>query len=87
MWVRSSENIAKRGRKSPVKGRPVLKPRGVARSKRYVQTLDGLPKSQNYSQGIIHNGAARGHTTMLDIGAQQSMVGMGGWDIIKGHDT
>ena len=52
-----------------------------------MQTLDALYKSQNYGQGIIHDGAARGQTTVLDIGYQHSMVGMGGWDIIKRHGT
>ena len=48
-----------------------------ARSKRAVQTLDALPKSQKYSQEAVHNGAAKNHTAVLDTGAQQSMIRMG----------
>ena len=51
-----------------------------------MQTLDKRPKSQKYAQGIFHNGAARGHTTVLDTGSQQSMVVMEVWEIIKRHN-
>ena len=82
-----SENMAKSGHKSPAKGRPVLNAQVVTLSKRDVLTLDTCPRSHKYEQGIFHNGAARGHTAVLDTGYQQSMVGMGGWKIIKRHDT
>ena len=85
--VGKSEKMAVSGRRSPVKGRPVLKPRGAERSKRDVRTLDAHPKNQNYVQGIVHGGSARGHTAVLDIGAQQSIVGIGSWEIIKQHYT
>ena len=52
-----------------------------------MQTIDAHPKIQKYAQGIVHDRAARGHTAVLDAGDQQSMVSIGGWDIIKGHDT
>ena len=51
-----------------------------------MKNLDALPKNHNYSQGIVHDRAARGHTTVLDTGSQQSMVGIGGWEIIKHHE-
>ena len=39
------EKMAKSGHTSPVKGRSVLKPRGVLSSKKAVRTLDACPKS------------------------------------------
>ena len=81
------EKMAKSGCRSPVKGRPGLKPQGVTRSKRYVKTIDARPKSQKYSQRIVHDRVTRGCTVGLDTGAQQSMVVVGGWEIIMRHDT
>ena len=85
--VGKSENTDKSRRKSPTKDHPVLKTPGVTRSKSAVRTLYACPKSQKYAHGIIHNGAAKGHTAVIDAGSQQSMVIIGGWDIIKRHDT
>ena len=79
--------MAKSGRKSPVKGIPVLNPQGVARSKRSVWNLDACLKIQKYAQGIIHNRVARGHTAVFDTEPHQSMVVIGGWEIAKHHDT
>ena len=66
MVMGKSKYMAKSCRKSPVKGRPGLKPRGFARSNRNVQTLDARPKFQRYAQKIVHDGLARGHTAVLD---------------------
>ena len=76
--VVNSKNMSNSGRKSPAKGNPVLNPPGVSRSKIAVRTLYALPKSQNYAQGIVHYGSARGNTAVLDTGFQHSMVGMEG---------
>ena len=57
------------------------------RSKRDVRNFDACPKSHRNSQGIVHDGIARGHTTVFDTGDQQYMIGRDGWDIIKRHDT
>ena len=81
------ENAAKCESKSPAKGSPVLKPRGVARSNRSMKTLNDHLKIQKYAQGIFHNGATVGHIAVLATGAQQSIVGMGGCEIIKRHNT
>ena len=82
-----SEKISNSGCRSPIKVCPVLKPRGVTHSNRSVQTLDDQPKIQNYAQGIVHYGVAKGHITVIDTGAQQYMVSIGGWEIIKLRDT
>ena len=74
--------MAKSGRKSPVKGIPVLNPQGVVQSKRAVQPINACMKIQKYAQGSVHDGVARGHTAVLDTGVQQSMIVIGGWDII-----
>ena len=52
-----------------------------------MQTLDSHPKSHNYSQVIVHDGVARGHTAVLDTGSQQSIFSIGGWGIIRIRDT
>ena len=78
--------MAKSGRKSTSKECMVMKPLGVSRIKRAVQTLYAQPKSQKWAQVIIHDREARGNTTVLDTVAQQSMVGMGVWEIIKRHN-
>ena len=85
MGMGKSENMANSGRRSPIKGNPVLNPRGVTSSKRDMKTLDARPKSKKHAQGIVHDGAARCHNTVIDTGAQQSMVRIGYWDIIKRH--
>ena len=82
-----SDNMDKRGHKSLINGGLVMNPRGFACSKISVGSLDAHSKSQNYSQGIIHNSAAGGHFAVLDTRYQQSMVGMRGWEIIKLHDS
>ena len=85
--VRNYQNMANSGIKSPAKGRPFMNPRGVAHSKRDVTTLNARSKSQKYAQGIVIDWPAMVHNAVLDIGNQQSMVGMGGWDIIKHRYT
>ena len=82
----NSDKVANSGRRSSVKGRLLLNPRGVAHSNRDVRTLYVCPKIQKYAQGIIHDGAARGHTTVLDTEAQQYMVWVGVWEIIHRND-
>ena len=51
-----------------------------------MQTIDVLPNIQKHSQVIVHNWAAKNHTDMIGIRDQQSIIGMGGWDIIKCYD-
>ena len=51
-----------------------------------MQNFDALPNKSKHVQGIVHNGKAIGHTAVLDTGAQQSMIGRGGWKIIRRHD-
>ena len=77
--VGNYDNTAKSGWRLTAKGRLVLNPQGVACSKRAMQNLYARPKSQNYAQTIVCNGASRGHIEVLDTGSQNSMVGMGGW--------
>ena len=77
---KSRRNVTRRGR-------PVLKPRGYVRSNRAVKTFDALPKIHKHTQGIAHNGIARGHTAVFDTGIQQLMIGRDIWEIIKCHDT
>ena len=76
--VGNYDNTAKSGWRLTAKGRLVLNPQGVACSKRAMQNLYARPKSQNYAQTIVCNGASRGHIEVLDTGSQNSMVGMGG---------
>ena len=52
-----------------------------------MRNLDVIFKGHNHAQGIVHNGYDKNHTTVLDTGAQKSMIGMGGWEIIKRHDS
>ena len=84
---KSKRKIAKSGHVVTRKSHPVLKPQVSARSKRAVHKFDALPKSQKHVQVIVHNGKARGHTDLFDTGAQQSMIGRYGWEIIKRYDT
>ena len=82
-----SKNMTKSGRKVTRKGRLVLKPRGYARSKKYVGNFYARPKSHKHAQGIFHDGIARGYTEVFDTGPQKYMIGRDGWEIIKRHDT
>ena len=52
-----------------------------------MRNLDARPRSHKYAQGIIHDGDNRGHTAVLYTRDQHSIVGMGGWEIIKRHNT
>ena len=79
--------MAKSGRVVTLWSRPVLKPQGPVRSKRDVRTFDDLPNSHKHVQGIVHNSKSRGHTAVFDTGAQKSMIGQDGWEIIKRHDN
>ena len=79
--------MAKSGCVVTRRSRPVLKPRGSARSNRAAKTFDALPKSQKHVQGIIHNEKDRGHTAVFDTGSQKSMIGRYGWERINRHDT
>ena len=89
LWVGMGKfkNVAKSRRIVTRRGRPVLKPRGYVRSNRAVKTFDALPKIHKHTQGIAHNGIARGHTAVFDTGIQQLMIGRDIWEIIKCHDT
>ena len=78
--MRDSKNMAKgSGRKTYINGRPNPKPQGVTGGKRSVQNIDVPHRSQKYVQGITHNGPSKYHTAILDIGYQQSTIGMGVW--------
>ena len=80
--------MAKRcGNKPPVKGRPNPKPRGVAHRKSAMRTLDVPHRSHKHVQGIVYNGAAKNHTAILGTGSQKYVIGMGGWEIIKRHNS
>ena len=80
-------NTAKSGHKVTRRGRLVMKPRGSVGNKRAVQNFDALPKIHKHAQVIVHKKIARGHTSVFDTGAQKSMIGRYGWEIIKRHDT
>ena len=54
------------GTKSPAKGRPNTKPLGVASSKRYLSNIDVPSKSQKHAKGIVHTGANRNYSAVLD---------------------
>ena len=82
-----SKNMTKRRRKVTRKGRPVIKPRGFVRSNRDVPKFDARWKIHNHAKEIAHVRIATGHTTVFDTGAQKSMIGIYGWEIIKRHDT
>ena len=82
-----SKNMAKSRRVVTRRGRTVLNPRGLARSKRAVRNFDDLPKIHKHAQGIVHDRIVRGHTAVFDTGDQQSMIGRDGWEITKRHDT
>ena len=70
-----SNNMDKRcGHKFPVKGRSNPKSRGVAISKRAVQTIDVPSKTHNCAKGIVHNGATKNHTAVIDTGFQQFLL-------------
>ena len=56
-------------------------------SNRAVWNFNDQPKSLKYVQGIDHSGISRGHTAVFDTGAQQSMIGLVVWEIIKRPDT
>ena len=73
------------GRNSPVKMLPDMNPRGVARIKIDVQTIDFLSKIQNHTKEIVHNGVAKNHTAVMDTEPHQYMIVMAGWEIIKRH--
>ena len=78
------KNVECRGGKVQEHGQEVwakLPCRGASRSE-YIRG-----KSQKYANGIIYNGAAKNHTAVLNIGAQEATIGMGGWKIIKHHDS
>ena len=64
-----------------------MNPCGVARGERSMLTLYVSHRKSNNVKVIIHNGAAKNHTVMLDTGSQQSMIGMEGRVIIKHHDS
>ena len=75
----NDEKMAKSGRRSPVKGHPILKKRGGAHSKGDVINIDARPKSQKYARGIVHNGVARVISPLLDTGTQQYLIRIGDW--------
>ena len=79
--------MANNGRKITHKGRPFLNPRGTMHSRRAVKNFDARPKSHRNAQGIVHDRIERGHTAVFDTGAQKSMIGRDGWEMIKHHDT
>ena len=79
--------MAKSRRVVTRRSRLVLRPQGPTLSKKAVRTFDALPKSQKHVQGIVHNRKERGHTAVFDTGAQKSMIGQDGWEIIKRHDN
>ena len=86
--VGNSDNISMRfGSKSPSKWRPGMNPQGVSCSKIAVWNLDSHPKNKEHAQLIFHNWAAKNHTAVLDTGSQHFAISMGGWDIIKCHDS
>ena len=82
-----SKNMAKNRRKVTRKRCPVLKPRGSVHNKRSVQTFYARPKMHKHTQVISHDKIARVNTTLFGTGAQKSIIGREGWEIIKLHDT
>ena len=56
------------------------------RSKGAMRKPDVQTNKLIHAHGIIHNRKASGHNVVFDTGAQQSMIGSDGWEIIKRHD-
>ena len=46
-----------------------------------------LAKNSVHDQGIIHNGVAKNHASVLDTVSQESMIVMVDWEIIKCHNS
>ena len=88
--ARKSKLAIKGGRATPRKSRPGLKPRGTlgirgtSRSTANSSPNKSRVKLRHY-QGVVQ-GAAGAHVAVFDTGAQQSMLGYGGWEIINYHD-
>ena len=73
--------------KNPFQGAPESKTTRVARGEISLQTFDVSHKGQKHLYVIFHNGSAKNHAAILDIGAKQSIISMGGWEIIKHHGS
>ena len=85
-----SKMALKSGRDISRKSRPGLKSRRPPNSKgmpgRYAITIPNKSKVKiRHVQGVVQGGAGD-HVAVFDTGAQQSMLGIDGWDIIKNHD-
>ena len=83
---KAKNKMAKNGRGITRRSLLDLKPRGSVRSKGAVRKPDAQPNKLRHVHGIFHNGKASGYTAVFDTGAQQSMIGRDGWEIIKRHD-
>ena len=85
-----SKMALKGGRAISRKSRPGLKPRIPLGSKgtpgRSASTIPNKSKVKiRHVQGVVQGGAGA-HVAVFDTGAQQSMLGIDGWDIINNHD-
>ena len=83
---KAKNKMAKNGRATTRKSRPVLKQQGSVRSKGAVRKPDARTNKLRNVHGILHNGKESGHTAVFDTGAQQYMIGREDWEIIKRHD-
>ena len=89
--TRNSKLAIKGGQTIPRKSRPGLKPRGplgsrgTPRSTARTSPNKSRVKLRHY-QGVV-KGAEGAHVAVFDTGAQQSMLGRDGWEIIKNHDN
>ena len=80
-----SKNMVKDGRKVSRRSRPDLNPQDPLISKGDARKPDARHNNLRHIHGIVH-GKARGHTSLIDTGAQHSMIGRDGWEIIKRHN-
>ena len=80
-----SKNMVKGGRNISRRSRTRLKPRDPLCSKGSARKPDARTNKLRHVQGIVQ-GKVSGHTAVFDTGAQQSMIGRYGWEIVKRHE-
>ena len=79
------KNMDKGGRAISRRSRPSLNPRDPLCSKGAARKPDARPNKLRHVRGVVQ-GKVVGHTVVFDTGAQQSMLGRDGWEIIKPHE-
>ena len=86
--ARKSKNMVKGGWAINRKSCPGLKPQGPLGSKQMPGRPDSTVPNKlklSHVQEVVHGGAGT-HVAVFYTGAQQSMLGRDGWEIIKNHE-